>query len=40
MEIPCKMDRADLAEQEELLALYMAALGGEATEIADEKLNA
>ena len=35
-----KMDRADLAEQEELLALYMDALGGEATEIADEKLNA
>ena len=35
-----KMDRADLAEQEELLALYMDALGGETTEIADEKLNA
>ena len=35
-----KMDRADLAEQEELLALYMDALNGNETEATNETINA
>ena len=33
-----KMDRADLAEQEELLALYMDALNGNGTEATNETI--
>lgn len=35
-----KMDRADLAEQEELLALYMDALNGNETEATNETITA